>query len=66
MKYTEEEILNALKVIKEVCAEFENCPNCPFYKFTESLSWTADCVIRNKMPRRWELNTSKPAWRAFV
>lgn len=30
MKHTKEEIINALKIIKDVCADHEYCKYCPF------------------------------------
>ena len=68
MKHTREEILDALKVIKETCDDFDCCNACPFYKFTESLNWNASCAIRdqNETPADWELRENHDVWRAFL
>ena len=62
MKHTQEEILNALQVIKDTCNELgtkkEGCYNCPLYL-------NAECVLSCRCPTEWELNTGGPVWRAF-
>lgn len=62
MKHTQEEILNALQVIKDTCAEVgehkDGCYSCPFYVNRE-------CIIANTEPEDWELNSKVPIWRAF-
>ena len=62
MKHTKEEILDALKVIKDTCNEvgekLEGCDNCPFYANKE-------CVIMCRGPDKWELNFEGAIWRAF-
>lgn len=60
MKHTEEEILNALKVIKEVCEGYDPCPNCPLYA-TEANC----CGIQYRYAEDWELNDGTRMWRAF-
>lgn len=48
MKHTKEEIVNALKVIKEECADHV-CPDCPFFVPKQS-DTASSCRI--KMTRR--------------
>ena len=55
--YTHEEILNALTVIKEVCA-YHNCNVCPFNGDNE-------CNIGASNPCDWTLNLSNTLWKAF-
>lgn len=63
MKYTQEEITGALKVIKEECQE-QICPKCPFYNTSASNPTT--CMIRANAPMAWNLNEPAPeTWRAF-
>ena len=62
MKHTQEEILDALQVIKDTCDEIEEqkegCYKCPF-------SRNGLCIILDKEPSRWELNFEGAVWRAF-
>lgn len=62
MKHTQEEIIDALQVIKDTCVEvgekLEGCDSCPFYV-------DRTCVIVNKTPDEWKFNTGGPVWRAF-
>ena len=61
MKHTQEEIVNALQVIKDTCKErYEGnpCGNCP-------LSKNGDCVLQNQPPEDWKIKPSAPIWRAF-
>lgn len=63
MKHTQEEILNALRVIKDTCKEFDNdgildCPNCPFGNLS------GDCILNEKYPLEWNIS-SEEIWRAF-
>ena len=60
----EKEILNALKVIKNVCVtnnhEDKGCEYCPFCS-------NGSCVIHSIYPDEWNLVGDKPAiWRAFI
>lgn len=57
---TQEEITNALKIIQDTCkAQGVNpCYNCP-------LSKDGDCVLQDKAPEDWKINTSPPVWKAF-
>ena len=60
MKHTKEVIVNALKVIKEVCeSQGASCNACPFF-VNES------CEVASRTPNNWELNTTEPeTWRAL-
>lgn len=60
MKHTNEEIINALKVIKDECmCQAESCINCPFY-------FENTCYVHTGMPSSWKLNYNTPeTWRAF-
>lgn len=49
-KYTTDEMINAVTVIKEVC-EQHDCPDCPFHKYDD------DCVIQGILPTDWEIKT---------
>ena len=61
MKHSQEEIVNALKVIKETCSEqqeFDPCKRCP-------LSKEGICVIQEQPPQEWEIRPNIPEWKAF-
>lgn len=62
MKYTQEEILNALKIIKETCEETGKCEDCPF--------GTRDyygCRLIEDNPGEWELaEINRVTWRALL
>ena len=61
MKHTQEEIINALKVIQDVCKEAPDshpCEHCP-------LSKNGYCVLQEKSPESWKLRTNPPVWTAF-
>lgn len=51
------EIINALKIIKDVCMNHEHCIDCPFY-------YPDICNIKHTDPVNWELSSSY-VWRAF-
>lgn len=58
MVYTQEEIINALKIIKETCASINSCQKCPFYN--------GACYINRTQPEHWNIINEQPAiWRAF-
>lgn len=61
MKHTQEEIINALKVIKDECGQYEECENCPFYN--EKIY----CAIRDpdENPSQWDIAEETEVWRAF-
>lgn len=58
MKYTPQEIYNALMVIKTTCHE-QGCDHCPFCS-------QGDCVVAHSelSPEEWELNAPEN-WVAF-
>ncbi len=54
-------LLNALKLIREECGNFEgkNCEDCP-------LCTDEGCKLKIETPRKWVLsNERKDIWRAF-
>ena len=57
-KHTQEEIINALKVIQGTCKTHPACNICP-------LSIDNVCVFQDQAPEDWEINTSPPVWKAF-
>lgn len=65
MKHTKEEIINALKVIKEECRASEECKECPFCD--DSIDYTTICMFdRPIAPAEWGISDIKPeTWRAF-
>ena len=62
MKHTKEEILNALQIIKETCAEatdqYNDCCLCPFNDCDDH------CVLAEQSPLAWDIKDEEP-WRAF-
>lgn len=59
MKYSEKEVINALKVIKEVCENTEMCRFCPLRNGYDS------CSLRSEIPSKWKLNEPREPFRAF-
>lgn len=63
MKHTQEEIINALKVIKDECGQYEiTCENCPFYNGKKH------CAIRyqDEDPCDWKIAKETEVWRALL
>lgn len=60
MKHTQDEIINALKVIQDTCKSqgIELCRYCP-------LSKNGGCVLQEQAPIDWKINPSPPLWKAF-
>ena len=58
----EKEILDALRLIKKICATNDSrCGDCPFYNPS-----TSCCIVHNIWPEDWELIDESPSnWRAF-
>lgn len=58
-KYTPDEILRALQIIKDVCTEYEDCSHlCPLYK--------SGCKLREDIPPdQWRLSCVYTGWKAF-
>lgn len=63
MKYSKEEILNALRIIRDICDENggANCDiTCPF-------SGDEDiCKISEWSPNGWVINEPEKKWRALL
>lgn len=62
MKHTKEEIIGALKIIKEECASHTTCKTCPL--------WLPDgnpeCNVAYQCPEDWKINNAEPeVWRAL-
>lgn len=51
MKYSEEQIIHSLQVIKDVCKCFNDCKECPF-----SIGKYSECGISDNNPYEWEFN----------
>lgn len=61
MKHSQEEILNALQVIKDTCEEMPAsypCEHCP-------LSRNGDCILQEQAPEKWKIKSSHSVWKAF-
>lgn len=60
MEYTQEEIINALEIIQDICKAqgLNACDSCP-------LSKNGICVIQEQAPEDWNINTKPPVWKAF-
>ena len=62
MKYSKEEILKALEIIKTTCEEIEfGCEGCPFLDKTYG-----ECEIGRTMPSSWKIKKGEEQWRAFL
>ena len=63
MKHTQEEIIQALKVIKDECVSYnennDGCYECCFYN--ERIG----CLICDCSPYSWEIVNAEEVWRAF-
>lgn len=53
-----EEIIKAVRTIKEICGKYEACYYCPFCTSSDG------CVINGKIPRKWEIKR-EDIWRVF-
>ena len=61
MKYSHEEIINALKILKTICLEQETCQNCPFCNNeTED-----ECLLQKFVPMDYYINEEETVWRAL-
>lgn len=60
MKPTNEEIYNALLVIRETCVNSEGCNDCPL----RCHSTEGRCYLINEIPNKWNVNKLDD-WRAF-
>lgn len=63
-----EEIVNALKLIRKICIEVEDCSVCPFRLTIISSSSCSPsripCGVIDKTPDQWEIN-QPTEWKAF-
>lgn len=60
MKHTKEEIINALKVIKDECLGQYTCNSCPFWNDV------AGCKVKKTSPGDWNITDEPPeVWRAL-
>lgn len=57
MDERQNDIINALIIIKSVCVSTEKCDYCPFY--------LNGCMIEYSSPDKWKINTEDAIWRAF-
>lgn len=55
-----EEIINALKIIKNTCNSTMRCNDCPFYCDSNGM-----CIIQSILPAHWDISEENPIWRAF-
>lgn len=61
MQHTQEEIVNALKVIQDTCKNMKGayaCEKCPFGKNNE-------CVLQEQAPVDWTIKPNHSIWKAF-
>ena len=61
MEYTQDEILNALRVIKETCEEAGECENCPL----RNKEYNDKCYLMETAPLDWKIRANSGTWRAF-
>lgn len=59
MKHTQEEIINALKVIKDECESHNCCEECCFNNIH------LRCMFSETFPFKWKINEKNDVWRAF-
>ena len=65
MRHTEEEIINALQVLKEVCEEYNDCDGCPLGCLTENGGIDCNMLTRVGYPNGWDIDTEPKTWRAL-
>lgn len=58
--YSHDEIINALKTVRNVCKQFDNCNQCPLYNMAETT-----CVVQSKPPCDWIFIEESTVWRAI-
>lgn len=63
MNYSHEEIINALKIIKDICSGQIDCIDCPFHR---GEGCYCECIISVESPNGWTLNSPKDIWKALV
>ena len=66
MGHTQDEIINALKIIKEVCQEHQENSGCDECPLINSQNMTCNIVGDYAVdPSDWEINDGQK-WRAFL
>lgn len=60
MDTSNESIIMALMVLREVCAEREDCGGCPLRDLDGF-----KCELRKTWPKYWQINAADEMWRAF-
>ena len=60
MKYSEEQILDALKIIKNICIDMgdHDCNICPLG------TYDGECCVKNTLPENWNIKI-KQGFKAF-
>ena len=61
MKHTQEEIINALNVIKDTCSNVSNIQDCWLCPLSDR---DGHCIVTEKAPCVWNIVEKEP-WRAF-
>jgi hypothetical protein len=61
MKHTQEEILNALHVIKDTCSNVTDIQDCSLCPFNDG---DGHCIVNEQAPSCWDI-VEKETWRAF-
>lgn len=59
LKYTKEEIMKSLNMIKEICYDSEDCQSCPFGRCD------GVCNVQLKSPQTWHIKKEEKVWKAF-
>lgn len=54
-------IINALKLLKQICEERNECDDCPLRDGDTMPS----CQLQNTPPAEWKIKDEKIKWRAF-
>ena len=57
--YTNDEIIKALELVRNICKNYDTCHQCPFYNIDCDA-----CVIQYKEPCDWILANECTIWRA--
>lgn len=58
MKYTQEEVIKSLNMIRDICSESKNCDECPFRS-------CGGCNIADDRPEDWTIISETTPWKAF-
>lgn len=63
--HSREEILQALRVIKDVCSQHDDCESCPFQ--VRDRFGDEGCKIQNDNddPSEWNIKDNDDNWKAF-